>query len=42
MLILALPAGVMADRFDRRKLLMAFQGGGAFVAVLLAALVVFD
>ncbi len=42
MLFLALPAGVMADRFDRRKLLMLFQGFGAFVAVLLTALVLLD
>lgn len=42
MLFLALPAGVLADRVDRRKLLMVFQAVGALVAVVLAALVVFD
>jgi MFS family permease len=42
MLILALPAGVLADRIDRRRLLMLFQGMGALVAVLLALLVVTD
>ena len=42
MLFLALPAGVLADRVDRRKLLMFFQAAGAFVAVALAALVIFD
>ncbi len=42
MLFLALPAGVLADRVDRRKLLMVAQAAGAFVAVLLAALVLFD
>ncbi|HLT19131.1 MAG TPA: MFS transporter [Thermomicrobiales bacterium] len=42
MLFLALPAGVMADRIDRRTLLMFFQGAGAAVAVLLSLLVVFD
>ena len=42
MLIFALPAGVIADRIDRRKILLVFQASGAFVAVLLAALVLFD
>jgi len=42
MLFLALPAGVLADRVDRRKLLMFFQAAGALVAVVLAALVLFD
>ncbi len=42
MLFLALPAGVLADRVDRRKLLMFFQAAGAFVAIALAALVIFD
>ena len=42
MLFLALPAGVLADRVDRRKLLMGFQAAGALVAIILATLVVFD
>lgn len=42
MLFLALPAGVLADRIDRRKLMMWFQAGGAVVAIMLAALVLFD
>ena len=42
MLLLALPAGVLADRIDRRILLMWFQAGGAFVAVALTALVFLD
>ena len=42
MLFLALPAGVLADRVDRRKLLMWFQASGALVAIVLAALVLFD
>lgn len=42
MLLLALPAGVLADRIDRRLLLMWFQAGGAVVAVALTALVLFD
>jgi MFS family permease len=37
-LVLALPAGVLADRFDRRKLLLLFQGGNMGVAIALAAL----
>jgi len=37
-LIWGLPAGVLADRYDRRKLLLVFQGANMGVAVLLAVL----
>jgi MFS family permease len=37
-LVLALPAGVLADRFDRRKLLLVLQGGNMGVAIALATL----
>jgi MFS family permease len=37
-LVLALPAGVLADRFDRRKVLFVFQGANMGVAIALAAL----
>lgn len=37
-LVLALPAGVLADRFDRRKVLFIFQGANMGIAVALAAL----
>ncbi|MEY9934109.1 putative MFS family arabinose efflux permease [Catenulispora sp. GP43] len=37
-LVLALPAGVLADLADRRRLLLAVQGGMAAVAVVLAVL----
>jgi MFS family permease len=37
-LAFALPAGVLADRFDRRKVLLIFQGANMGVAVALAAL----
>jgi predicted MFS family arabinose efflux permease len=37
-LVLGLPAGALADRFDRRKLLLLFQGLNMGVAVLLAVL----
>jgi MFS family permease len=37
-LIWGLPAGVLADRYDRRKLLLVFQGANMAVAVLLAVL----
>jgi MFS family permease len=37
-LIWGLPAGVLADRYDRRKLLLAFQGANMLVAILLAVL----
>jgi len=37
-LIWGLPAGVLADRYDRRKLLFAFQGANMLVAILLAVL----
>jgi MFS family permease len=37
-LVLALPAGVLADRFDRRKVLLLFQGGNMGVAIALATL----
>jgi len=37
-LVFALPAGVLADHFDRRKILLLFQGGNMGVAVALAVL----
>lgn len=37
-LVFALPAGVLADHFDRRKLLLLFQGGNMGVAVALTVL----
>jgi MFS family permease len=37
-LVFALPAGVLADRFDRRKVLLLFQGANMGVAVALAVL----
>jgi MFS family permease len=37
-LAFALPAGVLADRFDRRKVLLVFQGANMGVAVALALL----
>ena len=37
-LIWGLPAGALADRYDRRKLLLLFQGANACVAVALAVL----
>jgi MFS family permease len=37
-LVWGLPAGVLADRYDRRTLLLAFQGANMGVAVLLAVL----
>ena len=37
-LIWGLPAGALADRYDRRKLLLGFQGANMAVAVLLAVL----
>jgi MFS family permease len=37
-LVLALPAGVLADRFDRRKVLFIFQGANMGVAIALALL----
>jgi MFS family permease len=37
-LVLALPAGALADRFDRRKVLFIFQGANMGVAIALAAL----
>ena len=40
MLILALPAGVLVDRFDRRLVLIVAQGLTALVAVVLAGLIV--
>ena len=39
MLVLALPGGVLVDRFDRRIVLIATQGLTALVAVVLAALI---
>ena len=37
-LMLALPAGALADRFDRRKVLFVFQGANMGVAIALALL----
>jgi MFS family permease len=37
-LILGLPAGALADRYDRRKLILLFQGLNMLVAVALAVL----
>ena len=37
-LVLALPAGALADRFDRRKVLFVFQGANMGVAIALALL----
>lgn len=37
-LVFALPAGVLADHFDRRRLLLAFQGVNMGVAIALAVL----
>ncbi|NUP53464.1 MAG: MFS transporter [Catenulispora sp.] len=37
-LVLALPAGVLADLVDRRRLLLAVQGGMALLAVVLTVL----
>lgn len=37
-LLLGLPAGALADRYDPRKLLLAFQGANMAVALLLAVL----
>jgi hypothetical protein len=37
-LVFALPAGVLADRYDRRTLLLAFQGANMAVALTLALL----
>jgi hypothetical protein len=37
-LVWGLPAGVLADRYDRRRLLLAFQAANMAVAVLLAVL----
>jgi len=37
-LVFALPAGVLADHFDRRKLLLFFQGGNMGVAIALTVL----
>ncbi|MCC7371610.1 MAG: MFS transporter [Chloroflexi bacterium] len=42
MLVLALFAGVLVDRFDRRRLLVTAQGLTALVAVVLAALIFTD
>ena len=39
MLVLALPAGVLVDRFDRRTVLIIGQGLTALVAIVLAALI---
>ena len=35
-LIFGLPAGALADRYDRRKLLLIFQGANMVIAVVLA------
>ena len=37
-ILLALPGGALADRYDRRKLLLLFQGANMGVAALLAVL----
>jgi MFS family permease len=37
-LVFGLPAGALADRYDRRKLIFAFQGANMALAVLLAVL----
>jgi MFS family permease len=37
-LIWGLPAGALADRYDRRKLLLGFQGANMAIAILLAVL----
>lgn len=37
-LVWGLPAGALADRYDRRKLILGFQGANMVVAALLAAL----
>jgi len=37
--VLALPAGVLVDRFDRRRVLIVAQGLTALVAIVLAALI---
>jgi MFS family permease len=37
-IVFALPAGALADRYDRRKLLLVFQGANMGVAILLAVL----
>jgi MFS family permease len=37
-LLFALPAGVLADHFDRRKILLLFQGGNMGVAIALTVL----
>jgi MFS family permease len=41
-MLLALPAGVLADAFDRRWMLLAVQGYSVVVAVLLAVLTALD
>ncbi|MER3536741.1 MAG: MFS transporter [Thermus sp.] len=40
-LLLSLPAGVLADRYPRRRLLLFTQGGMAFLAFLMAFLILF-
>jgi MFS family permease len=37
-LVFGLPAGALADRYDRRKLILIFQGANMGIAVLLAVL----
>ncbi len=37
-LVWGLPAGALADRYDRRRLILLFQGANMAVAILLAAL----
>src|SRR5215217_6533791 len=39
LLVLALPAGVVVDRFDRRAVLMVGQGLSALVVIVLAGLI---
>lgn len=41
-LVFALPGGVLADRYDRRKLLLAFQGASMAIPVSLGVLWVTD
>jgi MFS family permease len=41
-LLLALPAGALADRYDQRKLLLAFQGASMLVPLALALLAAAD